>query len=133
MADSALLEGMLTVDDAAAELYVSRATVYRMIRDGKLAAIEHGGKSWVERTELDDYITRVRSAAAKRRTEHAKRQRPRARVRAPQANSLAVLLDALDGVGLSDGERATLTLLAGLETSIVKNLAAVIARVRQTR
>ncbi len=132
MADSALLEGMLTVDDAAAELYVSRATVYRMIRDGKLAAIEHGGKSWVERTELGDYIARARSVAAKRRTERAKRQRP-APGSVRRRHSLAVLLDALDGVALSDGERATLTLLAGLETSIVKNLAAVIARARQTR
>ena len=50
-----------------------------------------------------------------------------------QANKLAVLLDALDGVPLSDGERASLTRLAGFETSTVENIAAVITRTRQTR
>ncbi len=132
MADSAILEGLLTVGDAAAELHVSRSTVYRMIGVGKLADIEHGGRKWIERTELYDYRARARSAGAKKRTDRAKQQRPRARVRAPQA-SLAALLNALDGVALSDGERATLTLLAGFETSIVKNLAAMITRARQTR
>jgi hypothetical protein len=44
-----------------------------------------------------------------------------------------VLLDALDGVALSDGERASLTWLAGFELHTVENIVAVITRARQTR
>jgi hypothetical protein len=50
-----------------------------------------------------------------------------------QANKLAVLLDALDGVALSNGERAFLTWLAGFEVCAVENIVEVIARARQTR
>lgn len=48
-----------------------------------------------------------------------------------QANKLAVLLDSLDGVTLSAGERASLNWLSGFETSTVENIAAVITRARQ--
>ncbi len=48
-----------------------------------------------------------------------------------QANKLAVLLDALDGVVISDGERASPAWLAGFEASTVENLAAVITRARR--
>jgi hypothetical protein len=44
-----------------------------------------------------------------------------------------VLLDALDGVALSDGERASLAWLAGCEVCAVDNVAAVISRARWTR
>jgi hypothetical protein len=44
-----------------------------------------------------------------------------------------VLLDALDGVPLSDGERASLTWLAGFEVHTVENIAEVITRARWTR
>lgn len=47
-----------------------------------------------------------------------------------QADRLAVLLDALDGVPISGEERRTLTWLAGWEPYIVENVAAVITRVR---
>jgi membrane protein required for beta-lactamase induction len=47
-----------------------------------------------------------------------------------QAARLAVLLDALAGCPVSDGERATLTWLAGFEVDTVENLAAVIRRAR---
>lgn len=50
-----------------------------------------------------------------------------------QANNLAVLLDALDGVALSNSERASLTWLAGFEAHTVENIAAVITRARRTR
>jgi hypothetical protein len=50
-----------------------------------------------------------------------------------QAGKLAVLLDALDGVPLSDGERASPTWLAGFEVCAVDNVAAVITRARWTR
>ncbi len=48
-----------------------------------------------------------------------------------QSARLAVLLDALDGVPLTDGEHASLTWLAGWETHTVDNVAAVISRARK--
>jgi hypothetical protein len=45
-----------------------------------------------------------------------------------QSTRLTVLLDALDGVALADGERASLTWHAGFEAHTVKNIAAVITR-----
>jgi hypothetical protein len=50
-----------------------------------------------------------------------------------QSARLAVLLDALDGVVISDAERASLTWLAGFETHTVENIATVITRARQTQ
>jgi len=50
-----------------------------------------------------------------------------------KANKLAALLDALDGVALSDAERASLAWLAGFEAHTVENIAEVIIRARQTR
>ena len=50
-----------------------------------------------------------------------------------QAARLAVLLDALDGMALSDTERASLAWLAGFEAHTVENIAEVIIRARQTR
>jgi hypothetical protein len=49
-----------------------------------------------------------------------------------QADRLAVLLDALDGMPISDAERRTLTWLAGFERHTVGNVAALITRVRRT-
>jgi hypothetical protein len=45
-----------------------------------------------------------------------------------QAQHLAILLDALEGVELSDAERRTLEWLAGSEHETVTNIAAVITR-----
>ncbi|MBV9651727.1 MAG: hypothetical protein JO296_16545 [Pseudonocardiales bacterium] len=47
-----------------------------------------------------------------------------------QAAQLAVLLDALDGIPLSDAERSTLRWLAGWKRDAVENIAAVIRRAR---
>ncbi len=47
------------------------------------------------------------------------------------AASLAMLLDALDGVALSASERASLAWLAEFGTHTVKNIAVMITRVRQ--
>ncbi len=44
----------------------------------------------------------------------------------------AVLLNALDGVALSDGELASLAWLTGFEAHTVENIAAVITRARQS-
>jgi hypothetical protein len=48
-----------------------------------------------------------------------------------QSARLAVLLDALDGMALSEAERASLAWLAGFEAHTVENVATVITRVRQ--
>ena len=45
-----------------------------------------------------------------------------------QADRLATLLDALGGVSLGAGERASLTWLAGFEADTVENIAAVMRR-----
>ncbi|MGH3825127.1 MAG: hypothetical protein ACRDRA_20165 [Pseudonocardiaceae bacterium] len=47
-----------------------------------------------------------------------------------QASKLAVLVDALDSVTISDGERASLTWLTGCEAHTVENTAAVITHAR---
>ena len=47
-----------------------------------------------------------------------------------EAARLAVLLDALDGVAISDVERRSLAWLCGFEVDTVENLAAVIRRAR---
>jgi hypothetical protein len=47
-----------------------------------------------------------------------------------QIARLAVLLDALDGVPISDTERRSLLWLAGFEVHTVENMAAVIRRAR---
>ena len=49
-----------------------------------------------------------------------------------QASKLAMLLDALGGVVISDAERAPLAWLAGFEKATVENIAAVIDRTRRT-
>ncbi|MGH3905652.1 MAG: hypothetical protein ACRDTE_15935, partial [Pseudonocardiaceae bacterium] len=46
-------------------------------------------------------------------------------------DQLAVLLDALDGVPITDHERRTLYWLSGWEKHTVENLAALITRARQ--
>jgi hypothetical protein len=50
-----------------------------------------------------------------------------------QAARVAVLLDALGGVPISDAERRSLMWLAGSEAHTVENVAAMITRARQTR
>ena len=47
-----------------------------------------------------------------------------------QAARLEVLLDALDGIPISDAERCSLTWLCGFEADTVENVAAVIRRAR---
>ncbi|MGH3939590.1 MAG: hypothetical protein ACRDTG_13360 [Pseudonocardiaceae bacterium] len=48
-----------------------------------------------------------------------------------EGNKLAVLLDALDGVAISDGARVSLIWLVGFETNTVENVAALITRARR--
>ena len=48
-----------------------------------------------------------------------------------QATRLTTLLDALDGIPVSDAERASLGWLCGFEAHTVEHLAAVIRRARR--
>jgi excisionase family DNA binding protein len=66
------LAGLMTVPAAAIALKLSENSIYRMIVDGRLAAIRHGGKSWIEPEEIDDYLARQRVEAARRREIRAK-------------------------------------------------------------
>ena len=47
---------MLSVDEAASILRVSRATAYRLIGSGELPAVRVGGQLRVDRGELDQYV-----------------------------------------------------------------------------
>jgi hypothetical protein len=47
-----------------------------------------------------------------------------------QSDRLATLLDALDGIPVSDAERRSLAWLCGFEADTVEHLAAVIRRAR---
>ena len=49
-----------------------------------------------------------------------------------QRDRLTLLLDALDGVPITDAERASLTWLSGWELRTAQNIAAVITRARQS-
>ena len=53
---------MLTVAEAAAEVRVSKMTVYRMIHSGELRAIRVGRSFRVRREDWDDYLRRESQA-----------------------------------------------------------------------
>lgn len=69
------LAGKLTVPEAALALGVSERTLWRLIYDGKLAALPHGRRAWIERNEIDDYFARQRAEASKLREQRAKAKR----------------------------------------------------------
>ncbi|MGH3836934.1 MAG: helix-turn-helix domain-containing protein [Pseudonocardiaceae bacterium] len=75
------LADLLPIEDAADLLDVSVPTMYRMVANGKIAAIKHGGKSWIEPGEINDYLGRLRAEAAKRRAERARRRTARNKAR----------------------------------------------------
>jgi excisionase family DNA binding protein len=46
----------LTVDEIAAELRLSKMTVYRLVKIGELPALQIGRSFRVKRTDLDEYL-----------------------------------------------------------------------------
>lgn len=66
------MAAFLTVNKAAETLQVSNPTIYRLINEGQLAALKHGGKSWIQRDEIKDYLARKAAAAARIRAARAK-------------------------------------------------------------
>ena len=57
-------------------------------------------------------------------------ERPAEPLPAWEATRLATLLDALDGIPISEAERRSLAWLCGFEAATVENIAAVIRRAR---
>lgn len=75
VADDGPRSGLLSVQATAQVLGVSVNTVYRMIEDGRIAAIAHGRKSWIDRDAITDYWARIKDESAKRRDTRAKATR----------------------------------------------------------
>jgi putative molybdopterin biosynthesis protein len=62
MLDQSNVISILTVDEAAQELKISPATVYRMIWSGQLPAYRIGRLVRIERSDLIELIQRLRGA-----------------------------------------------------------------------
>ena len=54
---------LLTIDDAAQRLSVSRWTVYRLHRDGKLRFVKVRGGTRIRASELERYLRAAERAA----------------------------------------------------------------------
>lgn len=58
---------------ACEALHVHRATLNRYVREGRIAAIEHGRRKYIAREEIEAYWQRRRDESAKDRLNRAKR------------------------------------------------------------
>jgi excisionase family DNA binding protein len=59
------VSAFLTLDEAAAELRVSRRSVERLVRSGRIRVVRPSpGRVAVERREMDAYIAWMRRSAA---------------------------------------------------------------------
>jgi excisionase family DNA binding protein len=54
---------VLTVEEAAERLRISRAQTFRLIRDGQLDTVKIGSSRRVPVESLDEYIERLKGAA----------------------------------------------------------------------
>lgn len=59
-------EELLTLDDAARELGIGKTALHRYIRAGKLRNVRHGGRSYIPRSVVTAYWTRLRDEGATR-------------------------------------------------------------------
>lgn len=55
---------LLTINEAAARLYVHRATLYRLVGDGKLRITKVRGRSFITEAELERYLRTAERRAA---------------------------------------------------------------------
>ena len=75
MADEDPLAGWLAFPEAAERLKVTERTVDRMIEDGRLACIKHGGRKYISTQEITDYFARLAAQGAKTRAARARANR----------------------------------------------------------
>lgn len=52
------LADMLSVDETAEKLRVSRMTIYRRIKAGELDSVKIGGKRWITQRQYLDFVNR---------------------------------------------------------------------------
>jgi excisionase family DNA binding protein len=57
------IPALLSVQEAAAHLRISKATAYRLIAAGEVPAVRVGGQLRVDRDELREYLYAGRDAA----------------------------------------------------------------------
>jgi len=55
---------MLTIDEVATSLKVSRRTIYRCIKSGKLSALKFDGFYRIEGAAYEDFLDRARTNSA---------------------------------------------------------------------
>jgi excisionase family DNA binding protein len=51
----------LTVEEAAKELRISRATLYILMRNKKLRVAKIGGRTYIDRKDLEDFIEKSKT------------------------------------------------------------------------
>lgn len=69
---SLVRQDRVSVYEAARMLEISRATLYRVAKRGELAISKIGGRAWVRKSELADYLARRDADGFKQRAERAK-------------------------------------------------------------
>lgn len=65
----------LTITEAADALHVTRRTLYRYIRSGKLAGFRHGGHTYVARRQIREYFARLEAEGDAKRLRSARSAR----------------------------------------------------------
>lgn len=83
MAPRPLPDGRLCIDEtvlldlptAADRLHLSTRSVRRLLRDGELGSLLHGGRRMIAATEITDYIARRVTAGARQRAALARAHR----------------------------------------------------------
>jgi excisionase family DNA binding protein len=61
--NSPIPSAALTIDEAADYIRVSRATIWRLLKNKSLARIRIGGRTVVRRTDLDELLSKLVDAA----------------------------------------------------------------------
>ncbi len=54
---------LLTIDEAGRALRISRQSLYRLIADKKITVTKIGGRTFIDRQDLEDYIERSKVKA----------------------------------------------------------------------
>jgi excisionase family DNA binding protein len=69
----------LNVDQTCARLKISRATLFRYVAAGRIAARKIGQRTWISESEIQDFYAREDAEAARERAARAKEQRRKRR------------------------------------------------------